>query len=60
MNEVCKVDFHGNEITVIEKDEQQYVAMKPIVEAMGLKGFFDFFPKKTIFRLLKRRLHGKL
>ncbi len=36
MNEVCKVDFHGNEITVIEKDEQQYVAMKPIVEAMGL------------------------
>lgn len=31
-----KVNFHGNEIAVIEKNGKQYVAMKPIVEAMGL------------------------
>ncbi len=37
MNEVVKVEFNGSEIAVIEKDGTQYVAMKPIVEAMGLE-----------------------
>lgn len=36
MSKLQKVNFHGNEIAVIEKDGKQYVAMKPIVEAMGL------------------------
>lgn len=36
MNEVCKVDFHGNEITAVNKDGKQYVAMRPIAKAMGL------------------------
>lgn len=36
MNEIQKIDFHGSKIAVIEKDGKQYVAMKPIVEAMGL------------------------
>lgn len=35
-NEITKIPFHGNEIVVIEKNGKQYVAMKPIVEAMGL------------------------
>lgn len=37
MSKLQKVNFHGNEIAVIEKDGKQYVAMKPIVEAMGLE-----------------------
>ena len=36
MSKLQKVNFHGNEIAVLEKDGKQYVAMKPIVEAMGL------------------------
>lgn len=36
MSGMQMINFHGNEITVIEKDGIQYVAMKPIVEAMGL------------------------
>lgn len=36
MNELQTIDFHGTEIPVFEKDGKQYVAMKPIVEAMGL------------------------
>lgn len=36
MNELQTIDFHGDEIAVLEKDGTQYVAMKPIVEAMGL------------------------
>ncbi len=35
-NEIVKVPFYGNEILVIEKDGKQFVAMKPIVEALGL------------------------
>ncbi|NCB09426.1 MAG: hypothetical protein EOM73_14840 [Bacteroidia bacterium] len=38
MNEVCKVDFHGNEITAVVVDGKQYVAMKPIAEAIR-RGF---------------------
>jgi hypothetical protein len=36
MNKIEKVQFYGNEIMVIENDNQKYVAMKPIVEALGL------------------------
>lgn len=36
MSGMQMINFHGNEIAVIEKDGTQYVAMKPIVEAMGL------------------------
>ena len=36
MNETTKVPFCGSEITVIERDGQKYVAMKPIVETLGL------------------------
>lgn len=36
MSELQTIDFHGDEIAVLEKDGTQYVAMKPIVEAMGL------------------------
>lgn len=36
MNQLQNINFHGTPITVIEKDGTQYVAMKPIVEAMGL------------------------
>lgn len=36
MENVVKFNFHGNELTVIEKDGNQFVAMKPIVEALGL------------------------
>ncbi len=35
-NEITKVPFYGNEIVVIEKKGRQYVAMKPIVKALGL------------------------
>lgn len=30
------VDFHGQALTVVNKDDQPYVAMKPVVEGMGL------------------------
>jgi anti-repressor protein len=30
------VEFHGQALTVVNKDEQPYVAMKPIVDGMGL------------------------
>lgn len=30
------VDFHGQALTVVGKDDEPYVAMKPIVEGMGL------------------------
>lgn len=36
MNAVVKINFHGNELTVIEKDGVEYVAMKSIVEALGI------------------------
>lgn len=36
MSELQTINFHGDEIAVLEKDGTQYVAMKPIVEAMGL------------------------
>lgn len=36
MSGLTKINFHGKPISVIEKDGKQYVAMKPIVEAMGL------------------------
>ena len=36
MSEIVKVPFHGNEILAVEKNGKKYVAMKPIVEAMGL------------------------
>ena len=36
MNQLQNINFHGTPITVIEKDGTQYVAMKPIVKAMGL------------------------
>ena len=35
-NEITKVPFYGNEIVVIEKNGKQFVAMKPIIEALGL------------------------
>lgn len=34
--DLVKVNFHGKELSVIEKDGKRYVAMKPIVEALGL------------------------
>ena len=36
MNHLQTINFHGTEIPVVEKDGKQYVAMKPIVEGMGL------------------------
>ena len=36
MNGIMKVPFYGNEILAVEKDGKKYVAMKPIVEALGL------------------------
>lgn len=36
MNNLQAINFHGTEIPVVEKGGKQYVAMKPIVEAMGL------------------------
>lgn len=36
MSGMQMINFHGNGIAVLEKDGTQYVAMKPIVEAMGL------------------------
>lgn len=36
MNEIEKVNFHGTEMIVVERDGQKLVAMKPIAEAMGL------------------------
>lgn len=36
MSGLAKINFHGTPISVIEKDDKQYVAMKPIVKAMGL------------------------
>ena len=36
MNNLQTINFHGTEIPVVEKGGKQYVAMKPIVEAMGL------------------------
>lgn len=30
------VDFHGQALTIVDKDGQPYVAMKPIVEGMGI------------------------
>lgn len=36
MNETTKVPFCGSEITVIEKDGEQFVALKPIAEALNL------------------------
>jgi hypothetical protein len=35
-NEITKVPFYGNEIVVIEKNGEKFVAMKPIIEALGL------------------------
>lgn len=35
-NEVVKVPFYGNEIVVVNKKNQKYVAMKPLVEGIGL------------------------
>ena len=35
-NEIVTVDFHGSELLAIEKDGKQFVAMKPIVEVLGL------------------------
>ena len=37
MNKIKKVNFYNNELTVIEKEGLPFVAMKPIVEALGLK-----------------------
>ena len=37
MNEIVRIPFHGNEILAIEKNGRKYVAMKPIVEAIGLE-----------------------
>jgi hypothetical protein len=34
--EIIKVPFYGNDILVIEKNSKQFVAMKPIVKALGL------------------------
>ena len=36
MDAITKVPFYDNELIVVEKDGQQFVAMKPIVEALGL------------------------
>lgn len=33
---LAPVDFHGRPLTVVDKDGEPYVAMKPIVEGMGL------------------------
>jgi hypothetical protein len=35
-NEIIKVPFYENELIAVEKDGETYVAMKPIVEALGL------------------------
>ena len=37
MNEIVKIPFHGNEIIAVEKNGKKYVAMKPIVTALGLE-----------------------
>lgn len=36
MTEIVTVDFHGDRLFVFEQNGVQYVAMKPIVEALGL------------------------
>ena len=36
MNKLKKVPFNGDKILVVEKGDKKYVAMKPIVEALGL------------------------
>ena len=35
--QIATVTFHGTPLTVITHDDQQLVAMKPIVEAIGLQ-----------------------
>lgn len=39
---IIKVPFYGNEIVVIEKNGERFVAMKPIVEALGLEWHKQF------------------
>jgi len=34
--EISTIDFYGNSISLINKDNIKYVAMKPIVEDIGL------------------------
>jgi hypothetical protein len=36
-NEIIKIPFYGNEIVVVERNAKHLVAMKPIVEALGLE-----------------------
>ncbi|OGV56921.1 MAG: hypothetical protein A2X49_02130 [Lentisphaerae bacterium GWF2_52_8] len=36
MNELVKVNFAGQELLAVERNGKKYVAMKPIVEALGL------------------------
>jgi len=36
MNELSTIDFHGSQLVTVDHDGQPYVAMKPIVEAMGI------------------------
>lgn len=36
MSAVMKVDFHGTELILVEKDGEPLVPMKPVVEGMGL------------------------
>lgn len=36
MSAVMKVDFHGTELILVEKDGQPFVPMKPVVEGIGL------------------------
>ncbi len=36
MGNISTINFHGDALSVIERDDGRYVAMRPIVEAMGM------------------------
>jgi hypothetical protein len=50
MNEITRIPFHGDEILAVEQNGKKYVAMKPIVEAMGLdwKNQYNLIKRDTV------------
>lgn len=50
MDKIVMIPFHGNEIVSIEKGEKKYVAMKPLVNAMGLvwRNQYDMLKRDSV------------
>lgn len=42
MNAISKVPFYGNELITVEKNGEIYVAMKPIVEGIGIDWYSQY------------------